>query len=111
MRDVTPKQGKLFVEKICKLLLEAGAKEVEPLISSHRDFEIETKVGKLEISIEKEQKTCFTVFARFDDPKRASVYGCNPHSGKYNFFMTLTPQNGEKAAEAAFKTYELTWKK
>jgi hypothetical protein len=74
-----------FNKAIKKIVEDKGAKKI-----SHNKWEIDTKHGKLNISLhepEKRQKL-FSVFTRFEEPERAKQHThCNPHSGKWNFHI------------------------
>lgn len=109
MKQITTKKSDKFVKEFTKLILEIGAKviDVNPNYPYH-EFELDTQVGLLTISLPKEQSICYTVFSRFKEAGRASKeFACNPHSGKYNSFISndLMP---EKAAEVSVVTFKLT---
>jgi hypothetical protein len=87
-KKITKKQCQQFVEKVCKGLLEMGAYKVNQNHPSMICFELNTIVGKLELSVPLEQTYIFTVFSCFEDVKKAKrKFPCNPHSGKYNFHV------------------------
>lgn len=47
---------------------------------------------QLFFSIDRDNSFCYTVFMKFDDPKKVGDQlskRMNPHSGKYNFHLTL----------------------
>ncbi len=110
MKTITEKQSKTFVDKLCKALIEVGAKKVKDTIAKFRTFELDTVVGKLNIEVDTDSKYCYTMFARFDDVDKAKeIFSCNPHSGKYNTHVGktagLTP---EKAVEICMITIGYT---
>ena len=110
MKTITEKQSKTFVDKLCKALIEVGAKKVKDTIDKFRTFELDTIVGKLTINVDTDSKYCYTMFTRFDDVDKAKeVFSCNPHSGKYNTHVGktagLTP---EKAVEICMITIGYT---
>lgn len=109
MRDITPKQNKEFKDRFTKLIKEVGARELpDNPISSFIEFEMDTRVGLLYIHLPKEQKGCYAVFSRFHEPARASKeFDCNPHSGKWNMFLSKTAPS-PKMAEIAVGTFQLT---
>jgi hypothetical protein len=113
MKTITPKQSQAFVDKLCKALIEVGAKKVKDRIDSRKDFQLETTVGNLEIHVDTDNVYCYTMFARFDDVDKAKKkFTCNPHSGKCNTHVGkevgITP---EKAVEICMIAINQTLKK
>jgi hypothetical protein len=110
MKDITPKQNKEFKDRFIKLVKEFGARELpESLHSSFVNFELDTRVGLLTIHLPKEQSSCYAVFSMFQDAGIASKeFDCNPHSGKYNMFLSKTALSPSKMAEVAASTFKLT---
>lgn len=112
MNTITQKQSQAFVDKLCKALIEVGAKKVDDRITSRKDFEIETIVGNLEIHVDTDNVYCYTMFARFDEVDRAKEkFCCNPYSGKYNTHIGkdagITP---DKAVEICMNAINRTLK-
>lgn len=110
MKTITPKQSQAFVDKLCKALLEVGAKKVDDVISKFRTFEIETIVGNLNIDVDTDNTYCYTMFARFDEVDRAKEkFPCNSYSGKYNTHVGkntgITP---DKAVEICMRAINRT---
>lgn len=99
------------MEALAKLILGIGAVELtkdSPLFTSlFREFTLETKVGLLTIDLRTEQNSCYTLFSRFKEPQRAAIhFPCNPHSGKYNAFISndVTPEQAANIAVEMLKT-------
>jgi hypothetical protein len=113
MKTITQKQSQAFVDKLCKALIEVGAKKVKDRIDSHKDFELETNVGNLEIHVDTDNVHCYTMFARFDDVEKAKdKFPCNPHSGKYNTHVGKTAGiTPDKAVEICMIAINITLKK
>jgi len=110
MKTITEKQSKTFVDKLCKALIEVGAKKVKDTIDKFRTFELDTIVGKLTINVDTDSKYCYTMFSCFEDVDKAKkIFSCNPYSGKYNTHVGktagLTP---EKAVEICMIAIECT---
>ena len=109
-RLINKKMSQDFVRFLTEGLISLGAKRVEDKIDSHIEFEMDTIVGKLSISIPKEQQTIFSVYSRFQDVDKAKQkFNCNPHSGKYNVYIGLAPEMTAKiASDAALSAFEIT---
>lgn len=109
MREITPKQNKEFNDRFTELTLEMGAKQItaHELYPFHV-FELDTHVGILEINLPKVQHTCYAVFSCFKLPALAAQqFSCNPHSGKYNTFLSKV-ETAKKTAEVAAIFFRLT---
>lgn len=80
-----------FNNKVIKAIEKMGAKNLNQ--SFGQRFEIETKAGKLFISLHDPEKSeVFSIFCCFDDVKRANETlrtenkeNLNKHSGKWNY--------------------------
>jgi nucleoid DNA-binding protein len=69
-------------------------------------YKIETIVGELLLTINKEQSIIYTVFGRFKDIDKAKEkFDSNPFTGKYNF---LSSDNIDEAIEATKQHLETT---
>ena len=68
---------------------------------------IETRVGRLCLFWDNDQSKLYHIHTRFDNVKLAtrSFINCNPHSGKWNHYITK-PYNPRKAAQAMLTTLE-----
>lgn len=110
---IKKEKNKVFVETVCKGLIELGAKKVKDQINNFKTFELDTIVGKLNINIVIDNFACYTVFAKFKDVARAKEkFDCNPYSGKYNVHIGAAPElSGEKAAEIALAAFWSTTSK
>ena len=99
---------KLFVEAVCKGLLELGATKVTDQSSNSRTMELNSIVGKLTINVDAECVYTYTVFSRFEDVDRAKgLFACNPFSGKYNFHIGVSDEmTPEKAAEIVVLSFK-----
>lgn len=90
---ISNKMSKDFVNGLTNGLLTIGAKIIESKNDCMKEFELDTVVGKLNISIPVEQSTVFSVFSRFENVERAKEkFDCNPHSGKYNVYIGIVPE-------------------
>jgi hypothetical protein len=109
MREITKKQNKEFNDKFTELALEMGAKQkTVPELYPFYVFELDTRVGILEINLPKVQHTCYAVFSCFKLPALAvQQFSCNPHSGKYNTFLSKI-ETAKKTAEIAANFFKLT---
>jgi hypothetical protein len=115
---ISKKERDIFVDAVTNGLLKMGA-IIKPINGFDRldvGFTLETSVGKLEISIRRDQTFMFMVFSRFEDVAKAkSKFDCNPHSGKYNFMMGksggATARQASKYALQHFKETLKTKKK
>ena len=88
MKTITKKQNQVFVDRVCDGLLQLGAKKMKDNGSSLIKFELNTIVGKLDISVDTDSQHCYTVFSCFDNVEQAKTkFPCNPHSGKYNIHI------------------------
>lgn len=94
-----------FNKKVVKAIVKLGAKPYKEQGHAHRYF-IETKAGKLDISLHKEDKPSkiFSIFCCFDDPKKAvevlspsNADNLNKHSGKWNYHF--------RGADGCFDTF------
>ena len=80
MKKTLKKDRLDFQKKFKEKVLEYGANHLR----SYR-FEIDTVVGKLNLSVHESDEYGFNIYARFDDEKEAcKYYDCNSHTGKYN---------------------------
>ena len=82
-------KGKQFNNAIQKVIEERGAKIVISC-DYYKEWEIETKYGKLSITLypPKKRPELFSVFTRFKEPEKAKEHtDCNPYSGKWNFHI------------------------
>ena len=73
------------VEKILKSLVDDVS--FKSLISSHIECIIETKYGKLNISLHDDKSEVYSIFMRFDNPeliKDIDDRSMNKYSGKWN---------------------------
>ena len=107
METISKNDGKSFVKKVHKFLVkDLGAKKV----SSKNDiirYQMETKVGKIDISIEQKQwlSKLFSIYAKFQDPDLAvTKFNSNAISGKYNF-MEFIKTDVDNVIELAFKHF------
>jgi len=90
--NITAKQQDKFVAGVTEGLLEMGAvkQPKNELSFNNTEFKLETLAGTLIITLYHSQKFLFTVYSRFEDPtKSKDKFNCNPHSGKYNFHMSV----------------------
>lgn len=83
-----------FDKKVEKLVLQLGGKETYKWESS-TGWTIETKAGKLDVSVHHDKSSIYSIFCRFDDPKKAvevltptNASNLNKHSGKWNYHMS-----------------------
>lgn len=81
MKKQTKKQLAEFNNEVIEILEFYGAvKENENTYSIDSD-----KIGKLTIKLENETSKVYTIFARFEDPEKASRYfNVKPYNGKMN---------------------------
>jgi hypothetical protein len=87
MKKITVKNSLKFSKLLSSEILEIGGKKIEETEFSIR-YELETSVGKLFISVDKDNISCYTMFSRFEDVIRAKEkFTCNPYTGKYNFHI------------------------
>lgn len=110
-RLINKKMSQDFVRFLTEGLISLGANRVKDKIDSLIEFELDTIVGKLSISIPKEQQTIFSVFSRFQDVDKAKQkkFDCNPYSGKYNIFIGLVPEMTAKiASDVVLSAFENT---
>ena len=89
-----------FHKEMLKGLKELGAKEDD---SYGYPFSLETKYGKLYISVHEEDKqskihSCFTQFDNVDEAKKH--LNCNPYSGKWNFHEYIKGNIPEEIAQS-----------
>ena len=85
------KRQEAFNKKVEKIVLSAGAKEVE--CSHAKQFNIKTQAGKLRITLHNPSPSeLFSVFTQFEEPEKANKMfphaSINPYSGKMNFHMS-----------------------
>jgi len=86
MKKNNKKSRVLFVQKVNELI-----KSKNPLVLEEGRYKLNTTVGELMVIIhdELDQDLIYSIFTRFDEPKRArETVKCNPFSGKYNFHFT-----------------------
>ena len=85
-----------FNKKVIKAIIELGAKPY-PNQSFCDQYFIETKAGKLDITLHREDKPSkiYSIFCRFEDPKKATevltpynASNLNKYSGKWNYHMS-----------------------
>lgn len=108
-KRLTPKKGKIFVDKFTEGIIKLGAVKTKPYIDSFVSFELKTTVGKLEINLPVEQSVCYTVFSRFENVDKAKVkFDCNPYSGKYNSHLSPDSLDVEQAVEISLRHFEYT---
>jgi hypothetical protein len=105
----TKAQQKKFVKGVKAGLLEMGAVMLPE--SKYRkeitEFELETIVGKLTITLRDDQSFLFMVFSRFENVDKAKhKFNCNQYSGKYNFSQTLRHTTVEQSIEFALMHFE-----
>lgn len=104
---ITKKEQNAFVSRVSKGLIEMGATMTDE--GFFFEFNLETSVGNLVISLRKEQSFLFMVFSRFDEIKKASKkFDCNKHSGKYNFSVSNDILSMDKIVELALSHFEDT---
>jgi len=109
MRNITKLQGSEFVKQVCGGLLEMGATEQIATFGVSRVFTLNTVVDKLTITIPLNQSIIYSVFSRFENIELAKTrFGCNKHSGKYNFNMSNVP--AKNAVDAYLGIIQLTLK-
>ena len=90
--NITAKQQDKFNQAVINGLVEMGAvkQPTDETMLSNTQFKLETIAGTLLITLFHHQKFLFTVYSRFEDPtKSKDKFNCNPHSGKYNFHMSI----------------------
>jgi len=103
MRKLAKKKSIDFTKAILKGLKELGAIQTDDFLYN---FEINTIAGKLLLKVEEEQKYLYALFARFEEPEKAKQHFlCNPHSGKYNWFLSANV-TGKEAAKIALSHIE-----
>ena len=111
--NITAKQQEKFVAEVTAGLLEMGAvkQPKNELSFDNTEFKLETLAGTLLITLYRSQTFLFSVYSRFEDPtKSKDKFNCNPHSGKYNFHMSV--QKGaitlDNVIELALMHFECT---
>lgn len=92
-----------FNKDVIKEIVGLGAKP-NPDQSWHDSYSIQTKAGKLDVTLFREEKPSevFSIFCRFDDPKLANEVldatnkeNLNTYSGKWNYHY----RSGESCLE------------
>lgn len=70
-------------------------------------YDIDTIVGKMQITLEEIQGYVYTIFCRFENVDEAKYkFNCNPYTGKYNLHFSPIPI--EQAIEVAKNHLETT---
>jgi ribosomal protein S18 len=95
-KKITVKQATQLSNDVQEFLKSVGATEVEDVLGY--GMHLETTLGTLKIIVptpeSNAKSTIASVFARFEEPKRASsrlhLKTCNPYSGKWNFHEYTT---------------------
>ena len=89
-KKILKKDSIKFVKGVSEGLLQMGALKLEDREGSGlRMFGMETSVGHLVINVDSDNKSCYTVFSKFEDVESARKrFDCNPFSGKYNFHVS-----------------------
>ena len=104
---IIKKEQNTFVSQVSKGLIEMGATMTDE--GFFFEFNLETSVGNLVISLRKEQSFLFMVFSRFDEIKKASKkFDCNKHSGKYNFSVSNDILSMDAIVNATLSHFEDT---
>lgn len=86
MKNILKKESVCFVQKMEKSLLELGA---VPFVSDKLQFDLKTKYGVLWLRIDTDNKSCYTVYARFVDVEKIKDLDfCNTYSGKWNHHLS-----------------------
>lgn len=76
-------------------LLKLGA-----IKSSVYDWELDSIVGTVYVTIDDDSTHCFTTYCRFKDVNKAKLkFDCNPYSGKYNLHLSSKDVSVEDAVE------------
>lgn len=85
MKKTLKKDRLDFQKKFKEIALKYGA-----IDSNFYRYEIDTTIGKLNLSIHESDEYGFNIYTRFDDVDKAKqYYNCNPHSGKYNLHASI----------------------
>jgi len=89
MRKNGQKRQKAFVKAIRHIMADLNAEVIAPLYEGHGDsWLIDTVHGKLRINLPKDQDYTFTVFCKFQEQEKYSIFNTlrvNKFSGKWNF--------------------------
>jgi hypothetical protein len=101
------KKTSKFVERIEKVIADAGGVKNEGKLSGIYSLSLKTKLGNLILSVEAPGKIFSggSVYTRFENPELAkSVVDCNPYSGKWNFHFSVAMNMNEDEAVAFFQS-------
>jgi len=88
-RKIVQKRQKTFIKKVIEFLTKLEAQSITPEIDGWiAQFTIITRIGLLQITLPKEHDNLFTVFCKFMDKEKYSIFNSvrvNKYSGKWNF--------------------------
>ena len=101
MKKITKAQTNQFRKDALRILEDIGAKETTTVFKELYEHTVQTKYGPLLISIDSSQGAVYTIYTRFEDPKRippALFPKPNRYSGKWNFH--------EYSADECLSTFE-----
>lgn len=85
MRQITQKQSDEFLKRFTKAIIKLGAIQTKADREDVRTFELNTRIGKLTISVDFKQSYGFWAWSRFANAEEAwKVFGHH----KYNFCGT-----------------------
>ena len=89
MRKIVPNSAKKFYDQLKKFILEEMNGKLT-FDNKSAKFEVQTDFGRMTIALPEEQNVAYSMYCKFDDPKRAyaELPWVNEFSGKYNFHMS-----------------------
>ena len=92
IRKISQAKKKKFVKGATQIVDSHGGVPIEDYLPTLKKYEMDTRAGRMTVSIDTDPTHIFTVYCKFDDPEEAvhiaGPFACNPYSGKYNFHIT-----------------------
>ena len=88
-RRIVKNSAKKFYDQLKKFILEEMNGKLT-FDNKSAKFEVQTDYGKMTIALPEEQNSVYSMFCKFEEPKRAyaEMPWVNKFSGKYNFHMS-----------------------